>query len=82
VLDLPSAPFDEWTLEDVESAAEGEPVDVMPGSGRRVSGPRRKLLDAMQVAGVTVAGELDPAVRDRFVFSLVLWPNARPRRTS
>ena len=27
--------FDSWTFEDVEAACEGEPVDVMPGSGRR-----------------------------------------------
>jgi hypothetical protein len=45
----------------------------MPGSGRHVYGPRRKLADAIQVAGVKVAGELDPEVRDRHEFALTLW---------
>jgi hypothetical protein len=45
-----------------------------------VLGPRRKLLDAMRAAGVTVAGELESAVRDHYGFSLVLWPNARACR--
>lgn len=78
--ELPSTHFDAWTLEEVEAAAEGEPVNVMPGSGRRVPGPRRKLLEAMKAADVAVAGELDPRERDHFLFSLTIWPNALPRR--
>jgi hypothetical protein len=33
-----------------------EPINVMSGSGRRVFGPRRQSLNAMEMAGVTVAG--------------------------
>lgn len=36
---LPETPFDEWTLDEVVAATEGEPVNVMPGSGRRLPGP-------------------------------------------
>jgi hypothetical protein len=50
VSNLPDRHFDTWTLEDVEAAAEDEPVDVMPGSGRQVLGPGRRLLEAMEVA--------------------------------
>jgi hypothetical protein len=75
VVDLPDTPFDSWTLDDVQAAAEGEPVDVMPGSGRQVFGPRRELLEAMRGAGVSRAGDLDPAIRDRHWFSLTMvWP--------
>jgi hypothetical protein len=75
MVDLPDAPFNDWTLDEVGAAAEGEPVDVMPGSGRRVPGPRRKLAEAMQTAGVLVAGELDPLIGDRHLFSLTVWPS-------
>ena len=78
----PDRHFNTWTLGDVEAACEGEPVDVMPGSRWRVPGPRRKLLEAMRAAGVTVAGDLPGPVRDRFAFLLVDWPNARERRAS
>jgi hypothetical protein len=71
---LPDKRFDEWTLDEVLAASEDEPVQVMPGSGRRVPGPRRELLDAMRAAGVPVAGDLDPHVRDHHKFVLTLWP--------
>jgi len=50
-----------WTLDEVAAAAETESVGVMPGSGRCVRGPRRRLLLAMQEAGVTAAGR--PSIR-------------------
>jgi hypothetical protein len=60
VVALPDTRFDLWMLDEVAAATEGEPVDVMPGSGRRLPGPRRKLLEAMQTAGVVRAGDLSP----------------------
>ena len=44
---LPDTSFDDWTLEEVVAAAEGEPVAVMLGAGRRLPGLRRKLLEAI-----------------------------------
>lgn len=60
-------------------AAEDEPVDVMPGTGRQVLGPRRRLLGAMRTADLTDAGDLPREQRDHFLFLLVLWPKARER---
>lgn len=71
---LPVTAFAEWTLDEVAAATEGEPVGEMPGSRRRLPGPRRKLLEAMQVAGVRVARDLDRLQRDDFSFSLTTWP--------
>jgi hypothetical protein len=34
--ELRAGPFDTWTFAEVEALAAVEPVDVMPGSGRRV----------------------------------------------
>ena len=73
MLDLPDAPFVEWTLDDVLAAALGEPVDTMPGSGRRVYGPRRELANAMQEVGARTPADLDPLVRDRHKFALTIW---------
>jgi hypothetical protein len=78
--EFPDRHFNTWTSDEVETACEGEPVDVMPGSGRRVPGPRRKLLEAMRDASVTIAGDLPGPQRDRFAFALVDWPKARARR--
>ena len=77
---LPGSPFDTWTLDEVIAATEAEPVGAMPGSRRCLPGPRRKLLEAMEAAGVRVAGELDPLLRDRFGFSLTTWPYGSDRR--
>jgi hypothetical protein len=71
---LPDTAFDDWTLDQVAAATDGEPVGEMPGSRRRLPGPRRKLLEAMQAAGVRVAGDLDALQRDHFTFSLTTWP--------
>ena len=66
----PDTPFGTWTLDEVLMATEGEPVGEMPGSLRRLPGPRRKLLEVMQAAGVHVAGDLDALDRDHFGLSL------------
>ena len=79
MVDLPERPFDTWTLAEVEAAASEEPVDVMPGSGRCVIGPRRKLLAAMRAAEVKRAGDLPRAERDHHLFLPVGWPRARAR---
>lgn len=74
VIDLPDRPFDAWTIDEVRAAVEGEPVDVLPGTGRQVPGNRRKLLNATEAAGVTVAGDLPCEQRNRYHFSIVSWP--------
>jgi hypothetical protein len=71
---LPEGHFDAWTLEAVARSAADEPLGVMPGSGRRVLGRRRKLLEAMHAADVKVAGDLPGYERDHHLFTLVLWP--------
>jgi len=73
VRELPDGHVDAWTLEAVARAAEDEPVEVIPGSGRLVLGRRRKLLEAMHAAGVNVAGDLPGPERDHHLFTLVLW---------
>jgi len=73
MLDLPARHFDTWTLDEVRASCGDEPMRVMPGSGRRVLGPRRKLLEAMHKAGVRTAGELDGPVRERHLFALTIW---------
>jgi len=69
--DLPDAPFAEWTLDDVLAAALGEPLDG--GSGRRLCGLRRKLVNAMQEAGARTPADLNPLIRDRHKFAFTLW---------
>lgn len=74
--ELPEGHFDKWTLDAVALSTQDEPLQVMPGSGRRVLGRRRKLLEAMHAAGVDVAGDLPGPERDHHLFTLVLWPAA------
>lgn len=63
--------------------AEDEPVDVMPGSGRQVFGPRRKLVRAMEAAGVAVAGALPPVSVNRYLFLLTtIWSDGPERRAT
>ncbi len=74
---LPDRHFKTWTIDEVRAASDGEEIYYVPGSKRRVPGPRPKLLQAMEAAGVTVAGDLRYPEYDRLSFSLVTWPMGR-----
>lgn len=45
MVDLRTANFDTWTIDEGRAADEGEPIDVMPCSGREVPGSGRKRLN-------------------------------------
>ena len=81
---LPDRHFKTWTIDEVRAATEGEEIYYMPGTKRRVTGNRRKLLETMEALGVTIAGDLPYPEYDRLSFSLVTWqprtpPPAPPR---
>jgi len=70
--ELPDKPFEDWTLDEVEALAAGEPEDSMPGSGRKVPGPATQLVNEMRAAGAATVAEVDPSLRDRVVRPLGL----------
>jgi hypothetical protein len=76
---LPDKPLKEWTLAEVEELAADEQVDVMPGTGRQVYGPRRRLLTAMREQGVGLVGDLEGRAYEAAVLTFVArWPNPEP----
>jgi len=83
VPDLPDKPFIDWTLAEVEASAEGEPQDEMPGTNRKVPGPRQRLLNDMRALGAATVGELPSELRDQHRFSLKLtYADVTPEKLS
>jgi hypothetical protein len=73
---VPDKPLKEWSLAEVETIAADEPVEVMPGTGRQVYGPRRRLLTAMREQGVGLVGDLEGGAYEAALLTFVA---RRPR---
>jgi len=65
-MDFPPGRFEEWTLVAVLTLASVEPIDLIPGSDRKIYGAWTRLAQTMEAAGVTTVGELDPIVQDSY----------------